>query len=124
MPTRPSTLSNSLLARTPWGAVQRCPCCGNLDVRFDGVALTLAPDDLRRMRATVIAMQAEAAQPGVVWNWLLRADTPRQSAALPLDADGVSALADLLDEAVAALDLDAFLLDVLGPRPAASPLPR
>lgn len=68
------------------------------------------------MRATVGAVRAEAERPGVAWSWLLRADTARQSAALPLDAEGARALGDLLDEAVALLDLDRLLLDVLGPR--------
>lgn len=115
--TAPSQTSLAVSARP-------CPFRGDLDVRFDGVALTHTPDALRRMRATFGAVRDETAQPGVVWGWLLRADTQRQSAALPLDADGVSALRELLEEAVAVLDLDAILLDVLGPHPAASPLPR
>lgn len=115
----PSALSSPLLAETPRGAVRRCPCCGDLDLRFDGVALVLGPDDLRRMRATVGAVCAEAERPGAVWGWALRAATARQEAVFALTGDGAHALGALLDAAVAALDLDALLLDALGPRPAA-----
>lgn len=115
-----TALSDAVLAETRRGAVSRCPCCGDLDLRFDDVTLTLSPDQLRRMGATVQAVRAEAGRPGRAWGWALRAETQRESAVFTLRSGGDAlALGDLLDAAVAVLDLDALLVGSLGPRPLA-----
>lgn len=116
MPT-PTALHDPQIARTDRGAVTRCPCCGDLDLRFDGVDVTLTAPQLRRMHRTVATVRTDAAD--APWGWALRAETDRQTAVFRLVGDDTDALADLLDAAVAVLDLDALLLDALGPRPAA-----
>ena len=118
MPSRTS-LSDPRIALSPRGSVVRCPCCDGLALRFDGVGVTLTPSHLRRMRAAVHAVCDESERRRSPWGWALRARTDRESAVFSLSADDADALADLLDAAVAVLDLDALLLDTLGPRPAA-----
>lgn len=115
----PHALSDDALAATDRGDVRRCPCCGDLDLRFDDVTLTLSAADLRRMRATVSGVRAQTGRSGACWGWALRAQTHRQSAVFELHGDDAHALGDLLDAAVAVLDLDALLLNALGPRPTA-----
>lgn len=107
------------MARTDRGSVSRCPCCGDFDLRFDGVGVTLSPTQLRRMRRTLAAVCAEAERLAAPWGWALRTETQRQAVVFHLVGDDADALGDLLDAAVAALDLDALLLDTLGPRPTA-----
>ena len=110
-----TALSDACIAASARGAVSRCPCCGDLDLRFDGVDVTLSPGQLRQMTRTVAAARAHETPAG----WALRAETARQRAVFRLTGDAAGALGDLLDQAVAVLDLDALLLDALGPRPAA-----
>lgn len=116
MPT-PTALLDPQIARTDRGAVTRCPCCGDLDLRFDGVDVTLTAPQLRRMHRTVSAVRAKAAD--APWGWALRAETARQTVVFRLAGDDADALGDLLDAAAAVLDLDTLLLDALGPRPTA-----
>ena len=115
MPT-PTALHDPRLAQSDHGVVSRCPCCGDLDLRFGDVGVTLSAVQLRRMRRTLAAVRAEEHAP---WGWALRAETARESAVFRLVGDDAAELADLLDTAVAVLDLDALLLDALGPRPSA-----
>lgn len=111
-----TALHDPRLAASSRGVVTRCPCCGDLDLEFDGVRVTLTGGQLRQMRRTLAAVRAEESAP---WGWALRADTSRESAVFRLVGDDAEALGDLLDTAVSVLDLDALLLDTLGPRPAA-----
>lgn len=113
----PTALHDAPLAASDRGGVERCPCCGDLDLRFDGVGVTLTPGQLRQMQRTLVAVRAGGGTP---WGWALRAETARETAVFRLPGvDDADALGELLDAAVAVLDLDALLLGTLGPRPAA-----
>lgn len=113
----PPVSADPRIAASDRGAVSRCPCCDDLDLRFDGVDVTLSAGQLRQMTRTVAAARSQSdASPG---GWALRAETARQKAVFRLVGDDADALGDLLDQAVAVLDLDALLLDSLGPRPVA-----
>ncbi len=111
----PTALHDPRLAESDRGVVSRCPCCGDLDLRFGDVGVTLSAAQLRQMRRTLAAVREE----DVPWGWALRAETARESAVFRLVGDDARELAGLLDAAVAVLDLDALLLDTLGPRPTA-----
>ena len=113
---QPTAFQDPRLAASDRGVVSRCPCCGELDLEFDGVCVTLTGGQLRQMRRTLAAVRAETSAP---WGWALRAETARETAVFRLIGDDASELAGLLDAAVAVLDLDALLLDALGPRPTA-----
>lgn len=115
----PTVFSDLVLVRSDRGTVLRCPCCGDPELRFDGVGVTLTPGELRKMRATLQAAQDEADRRRPVGGWALRAETLGQTAYFHLYGDDVDALADLLAQAEAVLDLDALFLDTLGPRPTA-----
>lgn len=112
----PSSLSDLRLAQSDRGVVARCPCCDDLDLEFDGVGVTLSSAQLRQMRRTLAAVQAEK---DARWGWALRTETTRESAVFRLVGDDAEDLAGLLDAAVAVLDLDALLLNALAPRPTA-----
>jgi len=112
----PTAPPDPRLAESAQGAVSRCPCCGDLDLQFGDVGVTLSAAQLRQMRRTLAAVRSQEDAP---WGWALRAETARESTVFRLVGDDAAELAGLLDAAVAVLDLDALLLDTLGPRPTA-----
>lgn len=111
-------LSDPVLATSASGAVAQCACCDGFALAFGDTQVTLRADQLRALCATVREVQGEAGRPGACWGWRLRARTAREDVAFHLDADDAAELADLLGAAVAALDLDALLADVLQTDPA------
>ncbi|MEM1041053.1 MAG: hypothetical protein AAGI91_00340 [Bacteroidota bacterium] len=120
MPTpSASALADPVLARCTAGYVRRCPCCSGFELRFDGTTITLSAAQLRQLRSTLSAVCSEAGRPGACWGWTLRVRTSSQQASFLLWTAEAEALGVLLDEALATLDLDTLLVDVLGPRPPA-----
>ena len=111
-------LSDPVLATTASGAVSQCPCCNGFAVAFGDTQVTLQPDQLRALCVTVRELEGEADRPGACWGWRLRTRTAHEDIAFHLDAAAAAELADLLGAAVAALDLDALLADVLQTDPA------
>ncbi len=111
-------LSDPVLAATARGTVAQCACCAGFAVAFDDVQVTLQPDQLRALCATVREIQGEADRPGACWGWRVRTRTAREDATFHLGTAAAAELADLLGAAVAALDLDALLASVLQTDPA------
>ena len=111
----PRVFSDHVLASSYAGAIVRCPCCGDLEVRFDGVAVTLTRDELARMRATVGAL---VARPGAVWTWELRTRTAKQDVTFSLWGDSALELDHLLEHALAVLAIERVVADAL-----AAPIP-
>lgn len=110
-------LSDPVLAATASGTVAQCACCNGLAVAFGDTRVTLQPDQLRALCATVREVEGEADRPGACWGWRLRTQTAREEATFHLTIDTAAELAELLGAAVAALDLDALLTDVLAVDP-------
>ena len=113
----PTALADPTLARCDRGTVRLCRCCGHVALWFNGIALTMTREEMGTMRDTLDAVREAAARPGAVWGWSLRAETERQKVVFELWGDDADMLATLLHEAEAVLDLDAILLQTLGPRP-------
>ncbi|MEL6613956.1 MAG: hypothetical protein AAFQ53_17815 [Bacteroidota bacterium] len=65
------------------------------------------------MLATVREVADAADQPTACWGWSLRAQTRFEDVTFRLSPDETSDMADLLEAAAVALELDALLYDVL-----------
>lgn len=116
-----SSLSDTTLATCDRGSICRCLCCGGLDLSFNGTELAMSAEELADMGRTLDGIRAEAERPGAVWGWSIRARTRRQPepVVIQLWDDDAEVLSNLILHAQMVLDLDALLLDTVGPRPAA-----
>ncbi|MEM0963685.1 MAG: hypothetical protein AAGK21_14250 [Bacteroidota bacterium] len=86
-------------------------------VWFADTRVTLKPDQLRAMLATVREASQAADRPGLCWGWSLRARTDREDVTFELYPDETVELESLLEAAAVTLDLDAFLADVFAGDP-------
>ena len=114
-----SAFSDPVLATCSRGSVQRCTCCDRLILAFNGISITMTADELARMRTTVEGIRDAASQPGAIWGWSLRTQTRGATVVFELWDDDADVLSEILEQALILLDLDALLLDTLGPRPEA-----
>ncbi|MEM1055705.1 MAG: hypothetical protein AAGI52_09260 [Bacteroidota bacterium] len=106
-------LSDPILSESDGGSVTICPCCGLPILHFGDARVTLLPEQVHLMLATVREVVGAAEQPTACWGWNLRAKTRFEDVTFHLSPDETTEMADLLEGAAVAIDLDALLYDVL-----------
>ena len=99
------------LFETPGGSVLHCPCCGRMQIVFDGLTLLVQRSCFEQLQPEVA--QAGAIRRGAEGGWFrLVVPTDVGRVTVPMSARKITALQTLLGGAQAMLDLEDHLQTV------------
>lgn len=105
------------LYRTRYGSVRRHPAGEGFDVRFRRLEAIAGREGLRRLKAACDDLVDQVRRHGLRHRWQLRAETEAGHATAVLHAGEVFRLHELLEGAVAMLELERLLDEQLATEP-------